>query len=55
MDYSVSGELFEVTCALQTLLEELGGFPVPGITEFTLASHIKWGLRRLWRRFAVIG
>ncbi len=40
MDYSVSGELFEVTCALQTLLEELGGFPVPGITEFTLASHI---------------
>lgn len=40
MDYSVSADLFELGCTLQNAVEDCGGFPVPGLSELSLALHL---------------
>lgn len=40
LDYAASADLFDAARALQTLLEKLGKFPVPGMTEFSLGIKV---------------
>lgn len=40
LDYSISADIYDAARHLQTIVEELGGFPVAGVSEFTVGISL---------------
>lgn len=70
LDYTASADLFDAAQILQNLMSELGRYPVPGMTEFTLGIKLNQRLaerrqqnpktaldsfRQFWLDLSVVG